>query len=157
MGGWLMALVALARPHRVQGLVGVAAAADFTEDLLRGRLDSKAKEALETAGVVRVPNSYGEEPIPITRQLIDDGRNHLILRGRIPLSCPVRLLHGMADAHVPWQLSVRLAETLESPDVVLTLVKAGDHRMSDPPNLTRLLRAIEEVRRSASRHPDEAT
>jgi pimeloyl-ACP methyl ester carboxylesterase len=146
MGGWIMVLAALARPERVAGLVGVAAAPDFTEELLRKRFDSWAKDALKKAGVVHLPNPYGDEPTPITRRLIDEGRSHLVMKAPISVSCPVRLLHGMADPDVPWELSIRLAELLESPNVTVTLVKSGDHRMSDRSNLALLLDALDEVR-----------
>ena len=149
MGGWIMVLAALARPERIAGLVGVAAAADFTEELARKRFDARARETLGAAGVVYVPNPYGDEPTAITRRLIDDGRNHAVLTGPIPVPCPVRLLHGMADPDVAWELSIRLAELIESPDVSVTLVKSGDHRMSDPSNLALLLEAVDEMRRVA--------
>lgn len=138
MGGWLMLLAALARPERVAGLVGIAAAPDFTEDLMWATFSPEVRRTIETEGVYRQPNDYGEQPYAITRQLIEEGRHHLVLRDGIPLTCPVRLLHGMADPDVPWQHSPRLAERLESDDVELHFVKAGDHRLSSPDDLELL-------------------
>ncbi|SMF06853.1 Pimeloyl-ACP methyl ester carboxylesterase [Tistlia consotensis] len=138
MGGWLMLLAALARPQRVAGLVGIAAAPDFTEDLMWATFAPEIRETLERDGVYRQPSAYGEQPYTITRRLIEEGRRHLLLRRPIPLDCPVRLLHGMADPNVPWQLSPRLAGALRSDDVELHLVKTGDHRLSTPADLALL-------------------
>jgi pimeloyl-ACP methyl ester carboxylesterase len=137
MGAWIMLLVALAMPARIRALVGVAAAPDFTEDLLWARLDERHRALLRQDGVVRPPSRYGE-PLPFTWRLVEDGRQHLILRAPIPLSCPVRLLHGTADEDVPWETSRRLAEALVGRDVALTLVKDGGHRLSEPHELALL-------------------
>jgi pimeloyl-ACP methyl ester carboxylesterase len=142
MGGWIMLLAALARPERVAGLVGIAPAPDFTEDLIWAGAGPEARSAWERDGVYHEPSDYGEEPYPITLRLIEEGRQHLLLRGPIALACPVRLIHGMRDADVPWETSLRLAGALESHDVEVTLVKDGDHRMSEPPDLARLFAAI---------------
>jgi pimeloyl-ACP methyl ester carboxylesterase len=131
MGAWIMVLAALAVPDRVRALVGVAAAPDFTEDLLWDRLGADQRTALRRDGVLRLPSSYGE-PLPFTWRLVEDGRRHLVLRAPIPLACPVRLLHGTADEEVPWATSRRLAEALTGRDVALTLVKGGGHRLSEP-------------------------
>lgn len=138
MGGWLMLLTALARPERVAGLVGLAAAPDFTEDLMWATFAPAIRATIEREGVYREPSQYSDQPYTITRRLIEEGREHLLLRRSIPLDCPVRLLHGMADPDVPWQLSPRLAETLASEDVELHLVKTGDHRLSTPGDLALL-------------------
>jgi pimeloyl-ACP methyl ester carboxylesterase len=145
MGGWLTVLVALARPRRVAGLVGVASAPDFTARITENRLDDEARKALAEDGVLYVPNPYADEPTPITRRFLEDGQRHLVLGNPIAVTCPVRLLHGMADAEVPWQVSTRLAEALESRDVVLTLLKNGDHRLSDAGSLARIVETLEEV------------
>ncbi|MDP6787447.1 MAG: alpha/beta hydrolase [Rhodospirillales bacterium] len=138
MGGWIMVLAALARPERVAGLLGVAAAPDFTEDLIPLRLTADQKKALKRDGVVHLANDHGDEPTPVTRALIDDGSRHLVLRRSLALDLPVRLLHGMKDADVPWETSLRLARVLTAADVEITLVKDGDHRLSEPADLARL-------------------
>jgi pimeloyl-ACP methyl ester carboxylesterase len=144
MGGWMMLLVALARPERVAGLVGIAPAPDFTEDLIWGRATEDQRAALLRDGFVDRPSEYSDAPYRITRRLIEEGRDHLLLRGAsIPLRCPVRLIHGMADIDVPWQTSLRLAEALESDDVEVTLVKKAAHRLSEPEDLARLERIID--------------
>ena len=138
MGGWIMLLAALARPQRVAALVGVAAAPDFTEDLMWRRFPAEVRAAIEQKGVYHLPSDYSESPYPITKQLIEEGRRHLLLQDPIPLHCPVRLLQGQRDPDVPWQTTLRLAEKLESDDVEVTLIKAGDHRLSEPLDLARL-------------------
>ncbi|MDW7710564.1 MAG: alpha/beta hydrolase [Deferrisomatales bacterium] len=145
MGGWLMVRAALARPERVRGLVGVAAAPDFTEELIEPALDANARRSLAEGGVVWLPNPYGTEPTPVTASFLGEARRHRVLGGPIGLWCPVRLLHGLADREVPWQLSLRLAEALEGGDVTLTLVKGGGHRLSEPGDLARLFVAVDDV------------
>ena len=142
MGSWIMLLVALTRPDRIAALVGIAAAPDFTEDLIWARATPAQRRALERVGYVENSSAYSEQPYRITRRLIEEGRNHLLLHKPIPLACPVRLIHGLADPDVPWQTSLRLAEALESTDVEVTLVKGGGHRLSEPPDLARLQRVI---------------
>lgn len=144
MGGWIALLAALARPQRVAGLVGVASAPDFTEDLLWEPISPEDKAALMRDGVHYAPSDF-EAPYPITLRLIEEGRDHLLLRGPIGLTCPVRLVHGMKDPDVPYQTSIRLAERLESDDVTVTLVRNGDHRMSEPAQLAHLFRALQGV------------
>lgn len=143
MGGWIMLLVALARPERVAGLVGIASAPDFTEELIWGEMDAEQRAELAARGVVYQPSDYDEQPYAITQALIDEGRDHLLLGSEIPLDCPVRLIHGMADQDVPWQVSLRLAQRVRSADVELTLVKAGAHRLSEPDDMARLERMLD--------------
>ncbi len=140
MGGWIALLVALARPERVTGFVGIAAAPDFTEALIWEALPPTERAALARDGIMRVPSPHGE-PLAITHRLIEEGRSHLVMPQPIPLRCPVRLLHGQRDPDVPWQTTIRLAERLLSDDVQLTLVKDGDHRLSRPSDLA-LLRGV---------------
>jgi pimeloyl-ACP methyl ester carboxylesterase len=143
MGGWIMLLAALARPGRVAGLVGVAAAPDFTQALMWERFPPHVRRAIETEGVWREKSAYDEEPYPITMNLIAEGRRHLLLHRPIPLACPVRLLQGMKDPDVPWRHGVRLMEALAGGDVTLDLVKDGDHRLSRPEDLARLWAVVE--------------
>lgn len=133
MGGWLSLLLALRRKERLKGLVLLAPAPDFTEDLLR--LFSPAqKQELEENGVVYVPNAYAG-PHPFTKQLIEEARQYLVLRDTIDLPCPVRIIHGKQDADVPWMKSQHILEKLKSPDVRVTWVEDGDHRLSRPQDL----------------------
>ncbi len=139
MGGWVMLLAALARKDRVAGLVGIAAAPDFTEDLMWEEMPAPLRRELEEKRVIYEPSPYSEEPTPVMMGLIEEGRNRLLLRGDgVALDCPVRLLQGMADPDVPWQTAMRLMEQLVSDDVELTLIKRGDHRLSTDQYLTRL-------------------
>ncbi|MGH6896181.1 MAG: alpha/beta hydrolase [Geminicoccaceae bacterium] len=149
MGGWIMLLLALARPERVRGLVGVAAAPDFTEDLLLAQATPAQRRALAEQGYWMQPSGYGE-PYPVTRRLIEEARAHLVLRGPIPIRCPVHLLHGQRDPDVPWQTALRLAERLESEEVTVELVKAADHRLSSEPDLGRITAAVQRLAESAA-------
>jgi pimeloyl-ACP methyl ester carboxylesterase len=144
MGGWIMLLAALARPERVKGLIGIAAAPDLTERLIRDALTPEEARSLERDGLLHQPSAYGD-PLPITARLLDEGRDHLLLAGRIPIGCPVHLLHGQADPDVPFELSLELAQALESRRVTVELVKDGDHRLSREPDLRRLTAALDRM------------
>jgi pimeloyl-ACP methyl ester carboxylesterase len=137
-GGWIMTLAALARPGRVAALVGLAAAPDFTEDLIWPAFSAEEKRRLDEQGQVMVESGYDLPPYPITKRLIEEARRHLVLRGPIPFAGPVRLIHGLEDPDVPWQTSMKLAEKLTSADVAVTLVKGAGHRLSEPADLARL-------------------
>jgi len=141
MGGWIALLAALARPERVAGIVGIAAAPDFTEILMWQSMTFEERDRLMADGVLFAPNRYGP-PTPITRALIEEGRTHLLLDRPIPLTCPVRLLHGQNDQDVPWELALRLSDRLESTDVQVILVKDGEHRLSRPADLALLHRTL---------------
>ena len=149
MGGWIMLLAALARRARIAALVGIAPAPDFTQELLPKRLSPEQRRELEANGAVVLPSDYDAAGYLYTRALIEDGGRHLLLDGPIPLDMPVRLLHGLGDESVPWQLSLRLAERLASRDVAVTLVKGGDHRLSSDADLARLQRTLDTLVRSA--------
>ncbi|MBX6374400.1 MAG: alpha/beta hydrolase [Acetobacteraceae bacterium] len=144
MGGWIALLLAKRWPERVAGLIGIAAAPDFTADLPERRMTPEQRATLMREGIVHLPSAYGD-PTPITRALIEDGNRHrLVLNaGPIPLAAPVRLLHGQQDPDVDWRLSLRTAEAIASPDVQIILVKDGDHRLSRPQDLTLLTRTLD--------------
>lgn len=150
MGGWIMLLLAMARPERIAGLIGIAAAPDFTETLMWPSFGESIRRQLETEGLYLEPSPYDPEPTPITMKLITEARAHLVLADRIPFSGPVRLIQGTADQDVPWQHALRLADALASEDVTVTLVKGGDHRMSSPAQLDLMCRAVDELCRRAS-------
>ena len=145
MGGWIAVLLALARPQRIAGVVTVAAAPDMTEVLLRPQLSEEQCAALAANGVIHVPSRYDDGPYPITAALLEEGREHLVLDQPIPVACPARLIHGMADPDVPWRLSLRLAEALSGRDVRLILVKDGEHRLSREADLELLWATVAEL------------
>jgi pimeloyl-ACP methyl ester carboxylesterase len=163
MGGWLALLMVRELRRRpppfpppqagegrvgdsasVAGMVLVAPAIDFTEELMWKRFTPAIKRELEENGVWAWPSEYSPEPYLVTRQLIEEGRNHLLLGGLIETGCPVRILQGVEDADVPWQHAVELTSRLACDDVVLTLVKDGDHRLSRPEDIARLIGAVAE-------------
>jgi pimeloyl-ACP methyl ester carboxylesterase len=149
MGGWIALLLLQALRKRagtkgsVAGLVLIAPAVDFTEVLMWQRFPAKVKKEIEQNGVWLRPSEYGE-PYPITRALIEEGRNHLLLGRMIETGCPVRILQGVQDPDVPWNHAVELTSRLAQDDVVLTLVKDGDHRLSRAEDLERLIKAVGE-------------
>ena len=141
MGGWIMLNIACRRPKRVQGLVGVAPAPDFTRDLMWDRFDPQIKETLRKDGLYLHPSDYGD-PYPITLTLIKDGKDHLLLDNPIPIHCPVHILQGMADNVVPWTHAPRIVTALNSTEVTLTLTKDGDHSLSRGNDLEKLKKAV---------------
>ncbi|HYW14621.1 MAG TPA: alpha/beta hydrolase [Allosphingosinicella sp.] len=141
MGGWLMLLCALARPERVSALVGIAAAPDFTD----WGFDDEQKRMIVDEGRLEEPSPYGEASYVTTRAFWESGEALKLLGGRIAIPCPVRLLHGLDDSDVPWRISVRLAEALDSSDVRTILVKGGDHRLSRPSDIALLLDTVNSV------------
>ena len=150
MGGWIATLMACARPGRIAGLVLIAPALDFTEALIGPRLTDAARRALAEDGIWFEPSEYDPAGYPITRRLLDEGRGHLLLPGPIPFDGPVRILQGMRDAAVPWRHAVRTTEAFRSPDIVLTLIKDGEHRLSEPADIERLIAAVEELSQLSS-------
>lgn len=145
MGGWIALLVALALPKRVAGIVGIAAAPDFTEDLTWAELSPSERETLRTEGHIELPSDYSDEPYVFTWKLIEDGREHLVLRDPLVLDMPVRLLHGTADQDVRMSVPLALLDHARSPDMRLTLVKDSDHRFSAPENLALIQSTVESV------------
>jgi pimeloyl-ACP methyl ester carboxylesterase len=145
MGGWIACLAAMARPWRVKAMVLIAPAPDFTETLMAPEIPPEGRAALAADGVWLRPSQYGD-PYPIARNLLEDGARWSILGGEpIPIDVPVRILQGGEDPDVPWRHALELAQTLKGGDVVFTLVKDGDHRLSRPQDIARLLAAVDEV------------
>ena len=138
MGGWLMLMVALALGERVSGMIGIAAAPDFT----RWGLDEAARAQLEAGETLLEDNPYGPEPTPTYPGFYADANRHLMLGSSIAINCPVRLLHGQRDPDVPWEISLKLASALASDDVETRLIKDGDHRLSRPDDIAILLSEV---------------
>ncbi|MEY8096128.1 alpha/beta fold hydrolase [Falsihalocynthiibacter sp. S25ZX9] len=145
MGGWMALLVARAMPEKVAGLVGIAAAPDFTEDSMWGGFDVAQKAEMAETGQVALPSDYDDGPYIITRKLIEDGREELVLRSPLSLPFPTRFLQGTADADVDTSVAMRLLEHVEGGDVRLTLVKGADHRFSTPECLNLITKTCEKV------------
>lgn len=146
MGGWIALILARAMPERIAGLVMVAGAPDFTEDLLWAAWSEAERHEVMEKGVLNVPSDYGD-PYPYTRRLIEDGRRQLVLRDPLHLPFPVRLLQGTADADVPQEVALRLLAHATGDDIRLVLVKGADHRFSDPACLELIAQAVGEVAR----------
>jgi pimeloyl-ACP methyl ester carboxylesterase len=147
MGGWIALLLARAlggTETAPAGLVLVAPAADFTERLMWDMFPMKVRRQIEREGFFLRPSDYGD-PYPITRRLIEEGRQHLVLTGSLELGCPVHILQGMADPDVPWRHAMALTEHLMGDDVTVTLIKDGDHRLSRPQDLDKLVEAVEAI------------
>lgn len=138
MGGWIALLLALARPKTVKALALIAPAPDFTEKLMWDNYDNDTRRVIIERGVYYEPSDYSDEPTPITRNLIEDGRQHLLMDGPINFTGPVRLLQGLRDQSVPWSHVLELVARLKSEDVVFSLSKQGDHSLSSADDLERL-------------------
>ncbi len=144
MGGWVSLLMARRHPSILAGLVGIAAAPDFTEDSMWAGFSAAERAAMETDGYVDLPSDYGD-PYRITKRMIEDGRNQLVLRSPLSINVPVRLLQGTDDADVEMSVALRLLDHLQGPDIRLELVKGADHRFSDENCLGRVTAAVEDV------------
>ncbi|MCK4862461.1 MAG: alpha/beta hydrolase [Rhodobacteraceae bacterium] len=145
MGGWISLLVCRAMPSKVHGLVGIAAAPDFTEDSMWANFDEAQRKAILEDGQLGLPSEYSDEPYIITKKLIEDGRNQLVLRSPLPLPFPVRFLQGTEDADVDQSVALRLLDHVSGEDVRLTLVKGANHSFSTPECLTMITDAIDQV------------
>ena len=146
MGGWVALHAALERKHQVRGLVGVAAAPDFTEKLMYARLSPEQRKEIEEEGLIWAHSDYFNNDYPITKNFIHEARNHLLLDDVIALEKPVHLIHGQEDVDVPWQTSLQIAEKLMSTEVTMTLIKDGDHRLNRPSDLAWLMEALRHLR-----------
>ena len=144
-GGWLSLLATLDRPEKVAGLVLIAPAVDMTERLMWARFSDAARARLMQDGLIYDPSEYDPEGYPISKTLIEDGRQHLLLDTDIPINVPLRILHGQKDDAVPWQLSLELAEKIAGTDVDLHFIKNGDHRLSTADDIARLIGLIESL------------
>ena len=150
MGGWLALLLANALREQggdtapIAGMVLIAPAADFTEELMWKSFDAEVKREIKLKGQWARPSEYSDEPYIITRKLIEEGRKHLLMDGVIETGCPVRILQGVQDPDVPWQHAAALVARFARDDVVFTLIKDGDHRLSRPEDIERLLAAVAE-------------
>ena len=150
MGGWMALLLAreiAARPASrasLAGLVLIAPAPDFTEELMWKGFSLKVRQEIETRGMWLRPSEYGD-PYPITRNLIEEGRKHLLLGSAIEVGCPIRILQGARDPDVPWRHAFALVHRLPADDVVLTMIQDGDHRLSRPQDIARIIAAVAEI------------
>jgi pimeloyl-ACP methyl ester carboxylesterase len=153
MGGWMALLLAralakdasLAKDAKLAGIVLIAPAPDFTEELMWKKFSDDVRTQIETTGQWERPSQYGDGPYAITKNLIEDGRKHLLLGKPIQVKCPVRILQGVLDPDVPWQHAMKLVSCLAQDDVTMTLVKDGDHRLSRPEDIERLIKTVEEL------------
>jgi len=144
MGGWIACLAAMARPERVRAMALIAPAPDFTEKLMAPEIPPEGQAALARDGVWLRPSLYGD-PYPITHALLEDGARWSILDSAVPIEAPVRILQGGEDPDVPWRHALELAQAIKGSDLVFTLVKDGDHRLSRPQDIERLIAAVGEV------------
>ena len=146
MGGWMSLLLALQRPERIQGLLLLAPAPDFTEEMFNQEFNDADRTELADQGRVLRPTEYGDDPYIITESLITEGRQQLLLtREQIAVNCPIHIVHGMQDADVAWQRSLLLTEKLQSNQVGLHYIKQGDHRLSEPEDLRRMCHLVEQL------------
>ncbi len=150
MGGWLMLLIARYMPWRVQGLLGLAAAPDFTHDMIEPQMSAEQRTVLERYGKLEVPydDSEGGDMFILTRALMEEAKQHLQLQAPIPLHCPLRLIHGMKDSEVPLSTAQRLLACIAADDAHLTLLKDAEHRLSRPQDLALIEHTLEGLLRA---------
>ena len=142
LGGWLMVLTALQRKNRIAGMVGIAAAPDFTDTLIWEALTLAQQEQMKIKGQIALPNPYADEDVIYPYHLIEDGKKHLLLKNEIDLNIPVILHQGMKDGEVPWQTAIQLAEKLTTKDVQIILDKQAGHRYSEASQIDALLASV---------------
>ena len=146
IGGWIALLAALQWPARIAGFVGLAVAADFTEDIIWRRLSYAQRKEIARHHVLYIPDhDNSESSCIISRALIADGRRHLLLKGNIAVTCPIRLIHGLGDREVPWQTALRLQEKIVSSNVIITLIKDGNHSLSRKKDLEYLIKVVKDL------------
>jgi pimeloyl-ACP methyl ester carboxylesterase len=145
MGGWLMLLAAIARPQKIAGLIGLAAAPDFTEELIWDHLTLKQKNIIEEKGKVEFSNEFCDDPYPISLKLITDARNHLLLNKEMEIKIPVHLIHGMEDTDVPYLTAIRIAEKIATKKVNVNLIKDAGHGLSRIEDLEIIYKTIFEM------------
>lgn len=144
MGGWIAFLMAKRIPKHIFGIIGIAAAPDFTEDIIWNRMDDMMRATLTRSNIVYIKNNYGE-PYPITKKLIEDGRKNLVMHDPLNLSFPIRLFHGTADEDVKMDVPLNLIEHIKGPDIELTIVKNADHRFSSEKCLDLICESLNSI------------
>ncbi len=145
MGGWIAMLIALKYPDLVAGMILIAPAPDFTEALMWQNMDQEERKKIITEGFVETPSDYSDEPEIITHALIEDGRTNLVLDKSIAVNGPIRILQGMQDTDVPWKHALKVTPIISSDDIITTLIKSGDHRLSTDSDLLRLTHTVDEI------------
>ncbi len=142
MGGWLALKLACERPERVKAIIGIAAAPDFTEDLVWNQLTPSEQEQMKQEGSMK---GKGGDPLTYSYKLVTEGRQHLLLRAPLPITCPVHLLQGQKDEAVPWQTALRIRDNLPQAKVAMQLIPEGDHRLSEPGHLALLWQSVTQL------------
>lgn len=153
LGGWLMLITARARISRIAGLIGIAAAPDFTEDLIWSSLSDSQRDEMKTTGQITLPNPYANESVVYPYNLIKDGRNNLVMTAPLELDIPVCLFHGMQDREVPWHTAIALSNAMPSDNVIIHLYKNAGHRFSTPDQLAAICQAVRVMRAPPPKKP----
>ena len=153
LGGWLMLITARARISRIAGLIGIAAAPDFTEDLIWSSLSDSQRDEMKTTGQITLPNPYANEGVVYPYNLIKDGRNNLVMTAPLELDIPVYLFHGMQDREVPWHTAIALSNAMPSDNVIIHLDKNAGHRFSTPDQLAAICQAVRVMRAPSPKKP----